>query len=166
VSNFGDVRDAKTKILLNKIMWNNYPSVKLKKDNKIITHRIHRLVAIAFIDNQENKKCVNHKDGVKANNIVSNLEWVTSSENNHHAMQNGLNQAPRGHDQNFSKLTNEMVIEICEKLNNKLLPREICNNYNVSERTIYDIKLGNTWSWLTGIRCKNGKRNKNNAIIS
>ena len=50
----------------------------------------HRLVAIAYIENKENKKEVNHIDGNKLNNCIDNLEWISSSENKQHALENEL----------------------------------------------------------------------------
>ena len=67
-----------------------YNSVILSKDNKKITYRLCRLVAINFIDNPENKKQVNHIDGIKSNDCLYNLEWVTAKENMIHARDNQL----------------------------------------------------------------------------
>jgi hypothetical protein len=67
---------------------NGYLQVKLFKDGKRNHIGIHRLVAFAFLPNDENKKEVNHKDCNKENNNVSNLEWCTSSENKLHYSRN------------------------------------------------------------------------------
>jgi hypothetical protein len=56
---------------------------------------VHRLVAMAFIPNPENKRTINHKDWNKANNSVWNLEWATDSENSKHAIKTWLNKIPR-----------------------------------------------------------------------
>lgn len=62
-----------------------YVGVSLFKDGKRKRERIHRLVAEAFLENLENKKCVNHKNGIKWDNRVENLEWCTHSENTKHS---------------------------------------------------------------------------------
>ena len=68
-----------------------YLRVALSKNGKCRHHKVHRLVAIAFIDNPDNLPQVNHKDGNKENNSITNLEWVTDEENKiHRKMMIGL----------------------------------------------------------------------------
>lgn len=68
-----------------------YMHIALYKNNKGKNYYVHRLVAEAFIENPENKKTVNHINGNKHDNRVENLEWLTYSENNVHAIEKGLN---------------------------------------------------------------------------
>ena len=70
-----------------------YYKVELYKNGKSKMYYVHRLVAMTFIPNPENKPQVNHIDGDKSNNSVSNLEWATSKENLHHAVNTGLRSA-------------------------------------------------------------------------
>ena len=67
-----------------------YERVVLTKNGIRKTYSVHKLVALAFIPNPENKKTINHKDGNKRNNNVSNLEWATEKENQIHKWNNGL----------------------------------------------------------------------------
>ena len=105
VSNRGRVRSAKGKtthtehhgkrkwrqrVLTQKVDSQNSCRVSLWKRKQETTWLVHRLVALAFLDNPESKKYINHKDGNRLNNFVENLEWSTSKENNNHAFDNGL----------------------------------------------------------------------------
>ena len=86
VSSLGRYKNSFGVISSNYKVHSGYISVGVY--NK--TYRIHRLVALAFIENPENKEQVNHLDGNKLNNCVSNLEWATNQENQIHKIQTGL----------------------------------------------------------------------------
>ena len=91
VSNMGNVRNIKTgRVLKPGKDKSGYLMVWLWNENGKKVFKVHRLVANAFIPNPEIKPCVNHIDGCKSNNYVSNLEWCTSGENQSHAYRIGL----------------------------------------------------------------------------
>ena len=91
ISNKGVLINVKNgKKLKTSINKNGYLEVQLSTNGIRKSYRIHRLVALMFLNNEENKPYVNHKDGNKLNNCVDNLEWVTSKENKQHALLNSL----------------------------------------------------------------------------
>ena len=96
VSNLGEIRNKATKKhLKQQIKEKGYKGVILHKNNKKYNLRVHRIVATEFIENPLNKPYVNHLNGNKADNRSKNLEWVTPSENNIHAINIGLTDMTR-----------------------------------------------------------------------
>ena len=149
ISNYGNVKSLKkNKIKLLKQENNKgnnkgfYKRVSLCKNNVVIRFQVHRLVAIYFIENKENKKCVNHIDGNPSNNNVNNLEWVTHSENERHSY-NVL-----GKINNNRKLDESAILDIknnCIKSDRKnviLFPGNVklfMIKYGVDRKTILNV---------------------------
>lgn len=130
----GGIRVRDEKILSQQKHYKGYLTLKLSKENKQKRYKVHRLVAIAFIPNNENKLQVNHIDGVKSNNKAENLEWCTNLENQKHAAKTGLKK---------KKLKREDIIKIRK---DKRLQKEIAKDYGVVFQTISDIKNKKTWA--------------------
>ena len=89
VSNLGRIR-RNGRIKKPQVNRDGYMEVSLSKHSIQKTLKLHRIVAIAFIPNQQNKATVNHINGVKTDNRIENLEWATHSENIIHANKAGL----------------------------------------------------------------------------
>ena len=127
-----------------------YLFIRLSKNSKHKYYYIHRLVALHFIDNPSNKPAVNHKDGNKSNNNVNNLEWVTNSENQIHALETGL-LIPKGAvgiKNTKSKLTDNDILIIREKSLEGIRGTDIAKIFNVCKTTISGIKNNKTWKHI------------------
>lgn len=105
---------------------------------------VHRLVAITFLDNPENKPEVNHKDGNKDNNHYSNLEWVTASENIKHGHSIGLNNQ-KGSKNNSSKLMESDVLKIRNLYSEGNNLTTISKLFNIDVSNVYYIVNRKTW---------------------
>lgn len=86
-----------------------YYYIRLLGEGKDVTISVHRLVALTFLPNPDNKPQVNHIDGNKLNNHVSNLEWCTNGENQIHAHRNNLQPTRKGENNGNNKLTQSDV---------------------------------------------------------
>jgi hypothetical protein len=154
VSNNGNVKSnhkrSKDKPLLNlRVTKKGYRRVKLSKNGKEKMFLVHRLVAEAFIPNPKNKPFVNHKNGLKNDNNLNNLEWVTAKENSVHAVINKLNNPLRGENNGNSKLDVLKVIDIRTKYDGKKHTfKSLSKEYNVSKTLIGSIVNKKIWKHI------------------
>ena len=135
------------KILKGTKCSNGYRAVPLS-DKGVVSHPlIHRLVASAFISNDENLPVVNHKDHNRANNVATNLEWCTRSENTQYAHMNDRKAAKQ-------KLTVDQVRYIKDNAisgknrHHRGNVRQLAEMFGVSIQTVQHIIAGRTWSYI------------------
>lgn len=155
VSNYGRIISYKVAPggkLIDPGKVGGYPATTaIKKDGKNEIIFIHRAVAELFIDNPEGKKFVIHKDFVKDNNVVENLEWVTQKELTRHNSQNPKVIAAKERQKvkpTYSKLNEAKVKLIKRKINDpnrRTRLRLIAKQFGISEMQLYRIKSGENW---------------------
>lgn len=109
---------------------------------------VHRLVAEVFIPNPHNLPVVNHIDGNKQNNHVSNLEWVSVGENQSHAYRIGLRVQSKGSSHGRSKLTESDIKSIREQRSRGVKITSLARRFNVSPSLISAIALKQIWTHL------------------
>ena len=141
----GRVQKHKGRVLKSYVNTSGYKRVILSNDGKCNTKTVHRLILKTFEPHVNmNNLDVNHIDGNKLNNHLTNLEWLTRRDNILHAHDIGLidNKGERGHN---AKLSNTNVLEILQRLDTGESQGDIGLDYGVSRRCIADINAGITW---------------------
>jgi len=137
----GKIYNRKGKILAlcGPCIGSKYVTVKI--NNK--TCYLHRVVATTFIPNPLNLREVNHKNAIKTDNRVENLEWCSSKQNKEHAIKLGLNSY--GVSMHNAKLNPELVREIRSLISDGYSLIGISRKTGIHWSTIRDVKVGNTW---------------------
>jgi len=134
----------KERVLKQCLSGRGYPMVGIYKNGKRTPVNIHRLVAEYFVSNFYNKSQVNHIDGIKENNIYTNLEWCSASENIIHAHKNGLTNPVKGEQVGSSKLTRAEAQSV-KDLKGKLSQRKIGLMFNICQQEVSKIHTNKCW---------------------
>ncbi|MEL7418089.1 MAG: NUMOD4 domain-containing protein [Cyanobacteria bacterium J06555_3] len=145
VSSLGRVKNL-TRGKIRKLGDNTrgYLRVNLSKNGQSKFFSVHRLVATAFIPNPDRLPQVNHRNGVKTDNRVENLEWVDISKNQKHSYKVLKRKSPK------SELDSNQVLEIDRLLRqSKSTTEQIAQAYGVSRRIIINIETGKNYQYLT-----------------
>lgn len=125
-----------------------YYMVVLTAKGKKRTAKVHRLMCESFYGIDSTKKYVNHIDGNKQNNLISNLEWCTSSENQKHAYKTGLRQRNVGITNGRCKLNEATVRTIKSLLRTDMPQIDIARHLGVNVVRVNSMKAGRTWTHI------------------
>lgn len=149
VSNFGRVKVVGKKnfffpsLLKQTLNSSGYYVVRLYNKSKFKDYPIHRLVAVSFISNPDKKPTVNHKNGIKIDNRVDNLEWATNKEQSAHAIKTGLVKKKRRYYGVKLKPKDVNEIRIFYAENNTII--SIANKFSVGRQTIRKVVKFMSW---------------------
>lgn len=136
------------KELSQRLDSDGYLCVTVGSNSQRTRMRVHRIIALAFIENPDNLPEVDHIDNNKINNSVENLRWVTSFTNKSKIPFEARSISHKHSANGRARLTEEEVIKIRKMYNDGYKKSELANMYNVGWSTIGNIIAGNTWKGI------------------
>lgn len=144
----GSIFNSKTQLFLKgSIKSDGYLRVGLTLHGKTTKYYVHRLVATAYLENQQQLPCVNHLNNDKLNNCFYNLEWCTQQQNISHKVKQ--NRQVRGENCHSHKLKEFEVLEIRQKYASENVSiRFLANKYNVDKKLIWCIVKREVWKHI------------------
>ena len=141
----GIIYGAEGGVLSQRVGKGGYLLVTLGLKDERVQRLVHRVIAETFIPNIENKPEVNHIDSDRRNNSVSNLEWVTKSENMRHAFAYGK-KTQKGEKNATAKLNDSIVKQILKEYSTgDVSQKEFAERYGVCKATIHNIINRKSW---------------------
>ena len=148
VSNLGRVKSlkfGKERVLKPILNGRGYYHINLYKGGKTIINTIHRLVMLSFVGESELE--INHKNGIKSDNRLENLEYCSRSENIQHAYDTGLKAGRKGENHHNSKLTRACAERI-KYGHQGMTQRAIAEIYGINQAQVSVIRSGKTWKHI------------------
>ncbi len=136
----------RSKFLKPYITENGYQQVALYRDKKPYFFKVHRLVATTFLPNIVSLPQINHKNGIKTDNRVGNLEWCNASTNLNHAYINGLAHGRKGTKHHGAKITESDAKAIRNLRVKGLSLKQIGQKFGITDKAVSLIALGKRWS--------------------
>jgi hypothetical protein len=145
----GKKKRIKGQIIKPQYATNGYLFIRPCKNGIKSNFLLHRIVAQMFISNPQNKQEINHKDFNKTNNVFTNLEWCTHSENHKHLFHKGIRNKyfinNTGSNNGRTRLTEDKVKQIKILLLNGKKHKDIAKLYDVSKSVVDQISSGKNW---------------------
>lgn len=144
----GVVTDSKGKVRKPSCNGRGYLKVSIKVDGRWTTKSVHRMLAEKYIPNPNNLSDVDHINGIRTDNRIENLRWISHGGNIKHSFVLG-NRSATGHRNANSKTSEEMVVAICNLLRRGVKQIVVSRTLGVKKHIVYMVASGKQWTSIS-----------------